>query len=580
VKIRSSPLSIPVCGLSLALVAGLLAGSARADEVWVAPTYQADLGGVGIGSNVIWPATVVGAVRFAWAVPDNLETFQSAKVVLIPHSPGGASTLNVHICRAENAGAATAACVGPFAEAFTGVPNELLEVDISALLGPGVGAPGLRYLAVLAFTTPTTATDHVVGLRFVYTPTAVAPGANTVGSSEVINDSLTANDLAPNSVTASELAANSVGESEVAFNYAGSASEGGAATDLSCAACVSASEVAFDFADQGANTFTGTQTITTGNLDLDDSTGATTGNIKKSGTRFLHNFGTDTVFLGLAAGNFSMTGARNVGLGPSALASNTTGFDNAAGGESALTNNTTGRDNTAFGSGALDSNTTGISNTAVGSFALPTLTTGGSNVAIGERAGLFLQTGSENIYIGAGSTGNGTESNTIRLGGAFQTKVFITGIRGITTANNNAIPVLIDSSGQLGTVSSSRRYKEDIHDMADASRRVLQLRPVTFRYTQAYGDGSKPQQFGLIAEEVVEVFPELAVRDANGQIDTVHYETLNVLLLNELQKQQRELRQARVENEQERRENHRQQERIEALEQRLNQLLGAPTDHH
>jgi hypothetical protein len=553
---------------AFALLGGLLAGSVGADEVWVAPTYQADFGGFGIGSNGIWPATVVGAVRFAWAVPDNLQTFQSAKVVLIPHSPGGAATLNVLICRAENADAVTAACVGPLPEAFTGVANELLEVDVSAMVGPGVGAPGLRYLAVLAFTTPTTTTDHIVGLRFVYTPTAVAPGANTVGSSEVINDSLTANDLAPNSVTASELAPNSVGESEVAFNYAGSASEGGAATDLSCAGCVSASEVAFDFADQGANTFTGTQTITTGNLDLDDSTGATTGNIKKSGTRFLHNFGTDNVFLGVAAGNFSMTGARNVGLGPSALGSNTTGFDNAAGGENALTDNTTGHDNTAFGSGALDNNSTGISNTAIGSFALPNVTTGDSNVAIGERAGLFLTTGSENIYIGAGSTGNGTESNTIRLGGAFQTKVFITGIRGITTANNNAIPVLIDSSGQLGTVSSSRRYKEDIHDMADASRRLLQLRPVTFRYTQAYGDGSKPQQFGLIAEEVAEVFPELAVRDAEGRIDTVHYETLNVLLLNELQKQQRELQQAREENQ-------RRQERMEALEHRFDQLVAA-----
>jgi hypothetical protein len=146
--------------------------------------------------------------------------------------------------------------------------------------------------------------------------------------------------------------------------------------------------------------------------------------------------------------------------------------------------------------------------------------------------------------------------------------VFITGIRGITTANNNAIPVLIDSSGQLGTVSSSRRYKEDIHDMADASRRLLQLRPVTFRYTQAYGDGSKPQQFGLIAEEVAEVFPELAVRDAEGRIDTVHYETLNVLLLNELQKQQRELQQAREENQ-------RRQERMEALEHRFDQLVAA-----
>jgi hypothetical protein len=94
---------------------------------------------------------------------------------------------------------------------------------------------------------------------------------------------------------------------------------------------------------------------------------------------------------------------------------------------------------------------------------------------------------------------------------------------------------------KLGTISSSVRFKEDIHDMADGSQRLLQLRPVTFRYTQPYANGAKPIQFGLVAEEVAEVFPELAVRDANGNVETVHYETLNVLLLNEVQKQQHEL---------------------------------------
>jgi hypothetical protein len=823
--------------VGLALLGGLSAGSAGADEVWVAPTYQADFGGVGIGSNAIWPVSVVGAVRFAWAVPDNLQTFQSAKIVLIPHSPGGATTLNVFVCPAENASVVTAACVGPFTGPFTGVANELLEVDVSAMVGPSVGAPGLSYLAVLAFTTPTTATDHIVGLRFAYAPTApsgvatlgantfsgtqrapafvgdgsgltnlpappgvatlgtnvfggtqtapafvgngsgltglpfptgaatlganvfsgtqrintgnldldgstattgnitkngapflhnfgnqntsvgvnagnltttggdntasgaealtsntsgsnntaigrgalalnttgltntalgvnalannttgglniavgpgaglnattgsdniylgrvsgiagesntmylgalgtqtrtviagvrgttvvggepvvidasgrlgsggVSPGANTVGTSEVVNDSLTANDLAPNSVTASELAANSIGESEVAFNYAGSASEGGAATDLACMGCVSASEVSFAFATHAANTFVGTQTINTGHLDLDNSTG-TTGTVTKNGIRFLHNFGTDNVFLGLLAGNGTMTGAGNAAIGASALFSNTSGSANTATGQDALSNNTTGFNNTATGNNALFSNTTGDQNaacgdnalaantggsfnTATGSFALAnnttgdgntaigfgalTSTTGGSNVAVGSNAGIGATTGSNNIYLGAGVFGPAAESNTTRLG-LVQTKTIIAGIRGITTVNNNAVPVLIDSAGQLGTVSSSRRFKEDIHDMTDASSRLFKLRPVTFRYTQAYADGSKPQQYGLVAEEVAEVFPELAVRDADGQVETVHYETLNVLLLNELQKQQR---------------------RIEALEQRLNQ---------
>ena len=141
-----------------------------------------------------------------------------------------------------------------------------------------------------------------------------------------------------------------------------------------------------------------------------------------------------------------------------------------------------------------------------------------------------------------------------------QTTTFIAGVRGATTGVANAIPVVIDSNGELGTISSSIRFKQDIHDMADTSRRVLKLRPVTFRYTQAYADGAKPIQFGLVAEEVAEVFPELAVRDAHGNVETVHYETLNVLLLNELKKEHDEVEQQR--------------QRIDALELRLNRVLS------
>lgn len=121
------------------------------------------------------------------------------------------------------------------------------------------------------------------------------------------------------------------------------------------------------------------------------------------------------------------------------------------------------------------------------------------------------------------------------------------GIRGRTTGNADAIPVLIDSAGQLGTVSSSRRFKEDIHDMGHASERLLQLRPVTFRYTQPFADGAKPIQYGLIAEDVAEVFPELVARDADGRIETVHYQKLDVLLLNELQSLYREVQALKAE---------------------------------
>src|SRR6185436_10412484 len=154
-------------------------------------------------------------------------------------------------------------------------------------------------------------------------------------------------------------------------------------------------------------------------------------------------------------------------------------------------------------------------------------------------------------------------------------KTFVAGIRGITTGVADAIPVVIDSNGQLGTISSSIRFKEDIHDMADASRRLLRLRPVTFRYTQAYINGAKPIQYGLIAEEVAEVFPELAVRGADGQVETVHYETLNVLLLNELQQQIRRNEQQEQINDEQQQRMDEQQRRIEALERQLIALIGA-----
>jgi len=106
----------------------------------------------------------------------------------------------------------------------------------------------------------------------------------------------------------------------------------------------------------------------------------------------------------------------------------------------------------------------------------------------------------------------------------------------------SAVPVMIDSStGQLGTVSSSRRFKEDIQDMGDASEGLMRLRPVTFRYIQPYVDGSKPLQYGLIAEEVAEVYPDLVAHSADGQIETVKYQVLDPMLLNEVQRQQAEI---------------------------------------
>jgi hypothetical protein len=277
----------------------------------------------------------------------------------------------------------------------------------------------------------------------------------------------------------------------------------------------------------GGNTLTGLQTLDAGNLDLDDSTAAT-GNLMKNGLRFLHNFGASNVFVGRNAGNFTMDA--------SASGNSTLGFNT-------LLANTFGVNNSAVGGAALMLNSTGAHNTAMGSSSLLENSSGHHNVAVGAAAGQNGTTGAFNIYLGAAVDGIAGESNTMYLGRVgTQTKTLIAGVRGITTGIANAIPVVIDSAGQLGTVSSSRRFKEDIQDMPTSlADRLLKLRPVTFRYTRPYADGSKPIQYGLVAEEVAGVFPELAVRNADGDVETVHYETLNVLLLRQFQEQQREL---------------------------------------
>ena len=139
--------------------------------------------------------------------------------------------------------------------------------------------------------------------------------------------------------------------------------------------------------------------------------------------------------------------------------------------------------------------------------------------------------------IGGENTGNTTENGAIRIGTSqHQTKAYVAGIRGVTTGLSNAVAVLIDGNGQLGTIKSSRAVKEDIHPMGDVSNRLLALQPVTFRYKEPFANGEKPIQFGLIAEEVAETFPELVVYDSNGKPETVSYHLLATLLLNEFQK--------------------------------------------
>jgi hypothetical protein len=263
--------------------------------------------------------------------------------------------------------------------------------------------------------------------------------------------------------------------------------------------------------------------------------------------------GSQNVAVGESALVSNNTGGGNVAIGPSALAFNTVGGSNTALGDSALLFNGGASNNTAVGARALLNNMTGPENTAVGSDALHTATSGNDNtafgyralynsiangnIAIGANAGFNLTAGSGNIYIGHG--GVALEANTIRLG-EVQERTFIVGIRGVTTGIGNAVPVLIDSAGQLGTASSSRRFKKEIKPMDKASEAILALKPVTFHYKS---DKTNTPQFGLIAEEVAEANPDLVVCDENGEIYTVRYDQINAMLLNEFLKEHKKVEQ-------------------------------------
>jgi len=211
--------------------------------------------------------------------------------------------------------------------------------------------------------------------------------------------------------------------------------------------------------------------------------------------------------------------------------------ENIAQGSSALRNNTTGNGNTATGIRALFENVAGNHNTAVGLNALR-FSTGARNIAVGKDAGLSLTNGDDNIYVG--NEGVDGEGNAVRIGTEGPQKAaFIAGIRGRTTDINDAVAVVIDSNGQLGTISSSGRLKDDVADMADASSDLMKLRPVTFHYKSDQNPAGRALQYGLIAEEVAAVNPGLVARTKDGRIETVFYQFLSPMLLNEYQKQQR-----------------------------------------
>ena len=230
--------------------------------------------------------------------------------------------------------------------------------------------------------------------------------------------------------------------------------------------------------------------------------------------------------LGFEALNNDVAGKLNTATGFRALFSDTSGSNNTAAGVYALYGNTTGGFNTAIGTNALSNNTSGSSNTADGDHALFNNISGIGNTALGANAGSNITTANNVIAIGLpGANRNGS--------------CFIGHIRGVTTGHANTnVQVLIDSAGQLGTASSSRRFKKEIKPMDSASESILALKPVTFHYKS---DAAGTPQFGLIAEEVAEVNPDLVVRDEGGQIYTVRYDAVNAMLLNEFLKEHRKV---------------------------------------
>jgi len=244
------------------------------------------------------------------------------------------------------------------------------------------------------------------------------------------------------------------------------------------------------------------------------------------------------------------TGIQNVAVGANALNANTNASFNTAIGANALAANSIGQENTAVGASALINNTSGLDNVAVGLGALHDNTTGVNNIAVGLSAGFNQTTGSNNIYIGV--NGVAAENNAC----------YIASIFGQTSADG--VAVLINSDHKLGTATSSKRFKKDIKPMDSASKELFALKPVSFRYNQDI-DATGRKQFGLVAEEVEKVNPDLVVRDKEGKPYSVRYEQVNAMLLNEFLKEHQAFAEQQRKLEQQGATIARQQKQIEAL---------------
>jgi hypothetical protein len=321
----------------------------------------------------------------------------------------------------------------------------------------------------------------------------------------------------------------------------------------------------FSGTDASFNTGVGAGTLVLNNGDNNTAVGTaalllnTTGfsNTAIGSTALLHNDGGNNTAVGAGALTSNTTGDANTAIGVGALSSNIDGNGNTATGVLALSANQHSSSNTAYGFTALQNNLA-INNTAMGAGALHLSVGGGNNTAVGFNALGSEVNGISNVAVGSGALANaihgfniavGTDAGSAvttaigviaigHLGADVGGSCFIGNIRGVTTNIADAIPVVIDSFGQLGTLSSSQRFKKDIKPMEGGSGSVLDLKPVTFHYKN---DESNIPQFGLIAEEVAKVNADLVTRDKNGEIYTVRYDAVNVMLLNEFVKEHRKV---------------------------------------
>jgi hypothetical protein len=292
--------------------------------------------------------------------------------------------------------------------------------------------------------------------------------------------------------------------------------------------------------DASFNTGVGAGALVLNNGDSNTAVGAV--------ALLLNTTGTSNTAVGTDAMVFNDTGSNNTAVGTFALFDNVTGVENTAVGSSALPDSIAS-DNTAVGLFALLNNVDGGSNTAVGAAALRDNVSGFDNQAFG-RGALRFSTGSDNIAIGREAGANMTTAdNVISIGSpgdgsAFATsdRCFIGNIRGVAVGNADGINVIVDSDGQLGTINSSRRFKKDIKPMDQTSEAILALKPVMFHYkNQDTKKAENTPQFGLIAEDVAEVNPDLVVRDADGKPFTVRYDAVNAMLLNEFLKEHKKV---------------------------------------